>query len=112
MSNYETPEDYKARMDAEMNEIQAHWNASWRNKRRWIIVDDEDGTFSIHEHTADSVCPPITKPNKRDAAARLLQCMELGPVAPQDYPERICVGEITNKPADILSLTESKSGKP
>jgi hypothetical protein len=110
MSNYETPEDYKARMDAEMDEMQAYWPTVWRHKHRWTIVDEGDGTFSVHEHTSDSICPPITKPNKRDAAARLLQCMGLGPVAPQDYPEEICVGEITNKPADVFQLSESKGG--
>ena len=104
MNNYETPEDYKTRMDAETDEMQTHWNESWRHKRRWILVEEGDGTYSVHEHMTDGVAPPITKPNKRDAAARLLQCLGVGPVAPQDYPEEICVGEITNKPADVLDL--------
>lgn len=104
MDNYKTPEDF-AREEVEfMDKMQAEWNAMWRHKKRWIIVEEGDGTYSVHEHMTDGVAPPVTKPNKRDAAARLLQCMQLGPVAPQDYPESICVGEIGYAPAEVLEI--------
>lgn len=89
---------------ADITEMQAHWNAKWRDKHRWIIVDEGDGTYSIHEHMIDGVAPPTLKPNKREVAARLLQLLGIGPVAPQDFPEEICVGEIEYKSADIISL--------
>lgn len=78
----------------EISEMQATWNKSWRDKKRWIIVEEGDGTYSIHEHMIDGVSPPITKPNKRDVAARFLQCLGVGPVAPQHHPEKICCGVI------------------
>lgn len=106
MSNYKTPEDF-AREGVELiDNMQAHWNSLWRNKRRWILVEEGDGTYSVHEHMIDGVATPCIKPNKREAASRLLQLLGIGPVAPQDYPESICVGEITQKPADVLSLSK------
>lgn len=89
---------------ADITEMQATWNTSWRDKRRWIIVEEIDGTYSIHEHTSDSIAPPTIKPNKREVASRLLQLFDIGPVAPQDYPEGICIGEIEYKSADILEM--------
>lgn len=80
----------------EISKMQSDWNNIWRDKRRWIIVDEENGTFSIHEHMKDGVAPPIVKYNKRDAAAIFLQCFGVGPVAPQSHPEEICCG-VVNK---------------
>lgn len=87
---------------ADISNMQDEWNKSWRDKRRWIIVEEEDGTYSIHEHMKDGVAPPITKPDARLVAARLLQCLGCGPVAPQCHPEEICVGHIDYKTADIV----------
>ncbi len=101
---YETPEEYARRMIEDMDAMQAHWNAGWRHKRRWIIVEEGDGTYSIHEHSTDGVAPPTIKTNKREVAARLLQLLGIGPVAPQDYPESICIGEVTYKPAEVLNM--------
>lgn len=95
-----TPEENYADITA----MQADWNARWRDKRRWIIVEEGDGTYSIHEHMTDGVAPPTIKPGKREVAARFLQLLGIGPVAPQDYPEEVCIGEIEYKPADILEL--------
>lgn len=89
---------------ADITEMQARWNKLWRDKRRWIIVEEGDGTYSIHEHMIDGVAPPATKPNKREIAARFLQLLGVGPVAPQDFPEEVCVGEFEYKSADILPL--------
>ena len=91
---------------ADISAMQAEWNKSWRDKRRWIIVEEGDGAYSIHEHIKDGVAPPITKPNKREVAARFLQCLGVGPVAPQSHPEEICCGVIEYKPADIVPIKE------
>lgn len=90
-------ENYK-----DISDMQTDWNKSWRDKRRWIIVEEGDGAYSIHEHMIDGVAPPITKPNKREVAARFLQCLGCGPVAPQCHPEEISVGHIDYKSADIV----------
>jgi hypothetical protein len=85
------PED-----DPEIDRIQAHWHANWRHKRRWTIVEEIDGTYSVHDHSSDGVGPPSSYPDKVLAAARVLQLLGLKePVTPQDYPERVCVGTMT-----------------
>ena len=89
---------------ADITEMQAEWNAGWRDKHRWIIVEESDGTFTIHEHTRDSVYCPTVKKTAREVASRMLQLLNVGPVAPQDWPEEICIGEIEYKSADILPL--------
>ena len=91
---------------ADISSMQAEWNKLWRDKKRWIIVEEGDGTYSIHEHMIDGVAPPITKPNKREVAARFLQVLGIGPVAPQDHPEDVCCGTIEYKSADIIPLKE------
>lgn len=91
--------------------MQAEWNIKWRDKRRWIIVEEGDGTYSIHEHMTDGVAPPTVKPNKREVAARLLQLLQVGPIAPQDFPEEVCIGKIEYKSADILQLSKSNDEK-
>lgn len=84
-----------------IDEMQAHWNENWRHKRRWIVVEEIDGTFSVHEHTTDGVAPPSSYPDASLAAARLLQLLGLkSPVAPQDHPERVCVGEVYCEPEE------------
>ena len=45
----------------------------------------------------DSVYPPCDKKTKREIAARLLQVMEVGPVAPQIGPEEHCINMINDK---------------
>ena len=52
----------------------------------------------------DGVAPPTVKPSKREVAARLLQLLNIGPVAPQDYAEEVCVGKFEYNSADILPL--------
>ena len=46
-----------------------------------------DGTWMIEETTANSVFPKTHKATAKEAAARLLQLMGLGPTAPQGHPE-------------------------
>lgn len=54
----------------------------------WAITQEADGTYSVLERTRDgSIMPSSLHETKRLAAARLLQIMDLGPVAPQLEPE-------------------------
>lgn len=87
---------------ADITEMQAEWSRAWRDKKRWIIVEEGNESYSIHEHTSDGVAPPTMKPNAREVAARLLQLLGIGPVGPQDYPESVCIGTIDYESAEIL----------
>lgn len=58
----------------------------------WAIIDLPNGMYGVYSHNDQSVGPVIEYNTRRQAAARLLQLMELGPVAPQTWPESICVG--------------------
>lgn len=80
-------------LDAEIVAFQDGYHSQFRDKRRWIIVQDDSG-FIVHVWTVDGVAPPTTYPTKRLAAARVLQLMGLGPVAPQDHPEEVCIGSV------------------
>ena len=60
--------------------------------RKFVLTEREDGSWSIEESDGSSVWPTTTKKTKREMAARLLQLLDLGPVAPQTEPERVCVG--------------------
>lgn len=88
----------------EVTHIQDEWNESWRDKKRWIIVEEENGAYSIHEHTKDGVAPPCIKPDKRSMASRFLQLLQISPVAPQTHPEEACIGKFEYKTADILQM--------
>lgn len=64
-----------------------------RTNAKWMIIETANG-YEVHQHTADSVFPPTLYRNKRDAAARVLQLLGIGPVGPQSYAEKICLGKI------------------
>lgn len=78
----------------EITEMQAEWNQKWRDKKRWIIVEEDEG-YSIHEHTKDGVAPPTLETDKRSMASRFLQLLQIAAVRPQTYSEEICVGEFS-----------------
>lgn len=65
-----------------------------RNARAIAIVENSDGTVTVEQWSKDSVCPSVTYPNKREAAARVLQLLGIGPVAPQTWPETVCIGSV------------------
>jgi hypothetical protein len=72
-----------------------HWELG-RGKHRFLIIDMGDH-WTLREMTNDSVMPPCDKGTKREIASRLLQVMEIGPVAPQSFPEEICINMINDK---------------
>lgn len=97
-----TPEENYADITA----MQAEWQTGWRDKERIIIVMEPDGTYTIHQHTKDSVYCPTPKKTAREVAARMLQLLKVGPTAPQDWPEEIGIGELTYKSADIIPISK------
>jgi hypothetical protein len=77
--------------DPDIIAIQDEHHERLRRRRRWIIAECAEG-YEVHEWSATGVAPPTSYPTKRLAAARVLQLLGIGPVAPQDHPESICVG--------------------
>lgn len=75
---------------------QGHWDG-YKSLEVWAIIEFADG-WGVYWHNAQSVGPTVRYPTKRLAAARILQLLGIGPVAPQDHPESICIGEITPDP--------------
>lgn len=73
----------------EMRQIQYESVASIAHKSFVAIVED-GADFIIVQHSADGSTWPSTRySTKRAAASRLLQLLEIGPVAPQTHPERV-----------------------
>ena len=71
-----------------------HYEAN-RHKEVIAIVKEDNGQFGIYQQTEYSVAPYILYPTARLAAARVLQLLGIGPVAPQYEPEVIACEIIT-----------------
>jgi hypothetical protein len=64
-------------------------------KNRYSLTEQDDGSWLIEQESGSgSTWPAITKPTKRAAIARLMQLVDIGPVAPQLEPESVCIGSI------------------
>jgi hypothetical protein len=70
---------------------------SWVGRKVWAIVDLPNGQFQTYMQSHDGVAPPSEYPTLRKAAARLLQLLATGPVAPQTWPEDVCVGHVQTR---------------
>ena len=86
-------------LDQEIEDMaDKHWELG-RGKHRFLLIDM--GTYwTLREMDRTSVYPPCDKGSKREIASRLLQIMEVGPVAPQMVPEEIGVNMINDKRVD------------
>ena len=74
--------------------IQRSHEERLRATTRWVIAETEAG-FEVHEWTADSVSPWDIRETREAAASRLLTLMGIGhAIIPQNYPERVCVGNV------------------
>jgi hypothetical protein len=63
--------------------------------KTYVLNELADGSFSVHLSDAQgNVWPTTVKPNAREAVARLMQLLQIGPVAPQIKPEKVCIGSI------------------
>lgn len=67
-----------------------------------ITIKQSPRGWDVIEHHSDgSVFPTTSYPNAAKAAARVLQLMELTqPIAPQDWPEEVCIGFIEKGPEE------------
>jgi hypothetical protein len=79
----------------DIEQMQREHEDRLRRTRRWLIAETAEG-FEVHEWTIDGVAPWAEKATKEEAAARLLQLMEIRhAIVPQAYPERVCIGSVT-----------------
>lgn len=78
-------------------EIQRENLLSHIGRSLWAVVDLPNGRFGVYSQSAGGAGPLTEYNTKRQAAARLLQLMETGPVAPQTWPERIEIGYVRTR---------------
>ena len=71
----------------------AHFE-SWVGRKVLAIIEMPSGEFEVYNQTADGVAPPSDYPSMRKAVARLLQLAGTGAVAPQTWPESVCIGHV------------------
>lgn len=87
--------------DAEIAEIKREYFDRLCNARQVWIVEECGAEFIVHRWTGGEwkngagVAPPSSYPTLRKTAARILQLFGTGAVAPQTWPERVCIGTIT-----------------
>lgn len=81
-------------MDKRVLEIKDETFQSIRTAQRVWVIEGCEGGFMVHQWTHDGVAPPSVYPALRQAAARLLQLLRTGAVAPQTWPEEICIGYV------------------
>ncbi len=78
----------------------------FKNSRQVWFIEEHGADFTVHTwHGGDwqhgaGVGPATSYPTLRKAAARFLQMLGTGPVAPQTWPEDICVGSVTTREAE------------
>lgn len=75
-------------------EIKRENYAAFIDREMWAIIDLPNGRFGVYWQSAGGVGPTTEYNTKRQAVARLLQLIGTGPVAPQTWPEEICVGYV------------------
>jgi hypothetical protein len=87
-----------------IDEIQFDWLMANAQKQRIVVVSEPDGSFTVHQHTANSVFPSCAYPSAATAAARVLQLLGVSiPVTPQSWPERVEIGNVPTGPTQEQS---------
>lgn len=90
---------------------------AFKDSRRVWIIEERGAEFIVHSWSGpdwkngEGVAPASSYPTLRKAAARLLQLCDVGAVAPQTWPECVCIGEVTMEDgtsADPSILDESQ----
>lgn len=92
-------EDLENQVDATCGDIKQGYIPALTKGSVIFLEALPQARWRVHEWTPDSVFPPIEYPTKRLAAARVLQLLQVGPVAPQTHPEEVCIGSIETEAA-------------
>lgn len=67
------------------------------NKLRKIELTECGDNWAVAMSDRDAIYPTTSHKSKRLAVSRILQLLDIGPVAPQIHTEEICIGEIVNE---------------
>jgi hypothetical protein len=59
------------------------------NTRTFLIREEPDGSWMIHYAAGENIYPVTVKNSAREMIARIMQLLDVGPVAPQIGPERV-----------------------
>lgn len=92
--------------EEEIAKIKRDTFETFKDSRRVWIIEERVAEFIVHNWTGEDaphgagVGPGSSYPTLRKAAARLLQLLHVGPVAPQTWPESVCIGSINSEPPD------------
>jgi hypothetical protein len=96
--------------DQEIAEIKRETFDVFKGSRQVWIIEERGAEFIVHQWSGSDgqygpgVGPASSYPTLRKATARLLQLLAVGPVAPQTWPEEVCLGSISID-ADIATST-------
>lgn len=80
--------------EQEIEEIKNATFKKFKNAKQTWILEDYGAGFILHTWTPDGVAPPTSYASKREIASRLLQLLQIGPVAPQTWPEEVCISSV------------------
>lgn len=86
--------------DQEIDRIKLDTFGQFKNARRVWLIEERGADFIVHTWNGTEseygagVGPTNSYPTLRKAAARLLQLLHCGPVAPQTWPEEVCIGSV------------------
>jgi len=87
--------------DEEIAQFKRNTFDALKDSRQVWIIEERGADFIVHTWNGpdyvhgEGIGPPSSYPTLRKAAARLLQLLHVGPVAPQTWPEEVCVGSVT-----------------
>lgn len=87
--------------DETIAEIKRETFGLFKDSRRVWILEERGAEFIVHTWNGNSdmhgagVGPASSYPTLRKAAARFLQMLGVGVVAPQTWPEEICIGSVS-----------------
>ena len=60
-----------------------------------LMIEAVPGGYRVHQWSPDGVAPQSEHETPAAAVARVAQLLKLrDPVAPQDWPESVCIGKI------------------
>ena len=88
----------------EIAQIKLDTFEAFKDSRKVWIIEERGADFIVHSWDGSDgpfgagVGPASTYPTLRKAAARLMQLLHVGPVAPQTWPEEVCIGSIAAAP--------------
>lgn len=85
---------FRAILDEELKRCKDEQAERLRDKRV-IAIAEVNGEFVVERWSSDSVWPTMEYPTRQKAAARVLQLLGIGPVSPQTWPERHCIGSVS-----------------